>query len=383
MRSILPQVCAMLLYLFLVNHSAAQCVSNPTYVISGNSSGNYNIGPGQSVVIASSASFTGTINMNGGVLCNQGTIQTSATINANSGTIYNYGVIRQNNFNTPSGLTFYNYNLIFITGNLIINSGSYWYEDGQTTVGNNMQVNGVVTGTSTVCGGFKVSNHTTLNSNGNVSNIDFCDLGMPSGGFDVRNAAVPSSVTYCTCSFSPLPVELVDFTAECNSNTVNVSWSTASEVNNDYFILEKSADAVTWSEITKVAGNGNSNELKTYSYTDHASGLGATYYRLTQVDFNGDTEVFSPKSANCGNGETATLSVYPNPADEYVTVSYSGAGKWARWSIISMSGAVVNTGNLTADGNTQIEVSSLPAGVYTLRVADDSGAVQQTKLLVR
>ncbi|NTW32643.1 MAG: hypothetical protein HGB12_08475, partial [Bacteroidetes bacterium] len=88
-------------------------------------------------------------------------------------------------------------------------------------------------------------------------------------------------------SNSPLPVELLGFTASCNNETINIEWSTASETNNDYFTLEKSYDVSSWSTVAVIDGMGNSNTITNYTYTDTLSLPDGKlskvkYYRLKQ-----------------------------------------------------------------------------------------------------
>src|SRR5688572_4312066 len=84
---------------------------------------------------------------------------------------------------------------------------------------------------------------------------------------------------------SPLPIELISFTAEnTGTNIVNINWTTASEINNSHFIIERSLDAFSWTEIARIDGAGYSNELLNYDWIDEAPSSGTFYYRLSQVD---------------------------------------------------------------------------------------------------
>ena len=96
----------------------------------------------------------------------------------------------------------------------------------------------------------------------------------------------------------PLPVELVQFNADCQNNgTVKLSWTTASEINNDYFDVQKSFDASDFFSIGTVAGNGNSNTINYYEFIDEESG--PAYYRLKQVDFDGKFDYSDVVVASC------------------------------------------------------------------------------------
>ncbi|MDT8411307.1 MAG: hypothetical protein RQ875_02495 [Vicingaceae bacterium] len=98
---------------------------------------------------------------------------------------------------------------------------------------------------------------------------------------------------------TPLPVTLFNFETDCENGFVVLNWSTASEINNDYFVIEKSTDAINFFPIATVQGNGNSNSFISYNYTDPSPNYTTTYYRLKQVDFNGAFEYFEVVASTC------------------------------------------------------------------------------------
>jgi len=93
---------------------------------------------------------------------------------------------------------------------------------------------------------------------------------------------------------SPLPITLVSFTGQVNEQAVDLEWIVASQVNNDYFTLYRSINCLEWNEIKEIAGYGNCNEIITYNYTDTEPLEGISYYMLSQTDYDGTTERFSP-----------------------------------------------------------------------------------------
>jgi hypothetical protein len=92
----------------------------------------------------------------------------------------------------------------------------------------------------------------------------------------------------------PLPIELYTFEGSSIDDVNLITWSTASEHNNDYFILDRSTDGENWTTINKTTGMGNSTELIKYSYLDNSFGKRINYYRLTQVDFDGLRKTYGP-----------------------------------------------------------------------------------------
>lgn len=123
---------------------------------------------------------------------------------------------------------------------------------------------------------------------------------------------------------SPLPVELLVFESVCHSDGVELNWITASETNNDYFILEKSSDGANYSEIARIYGQGNSNSQSFYSYFDAADGKN-NYYRLSQTDFDGLSESFPVIFADCFDGNSdSDFVILNNPVDEEILVQITG-----------------------------------------------------------
>jgi hypothetical protein len=91
---------------------------------------------------------------------------------------------------------------------------------------------------------------------------------------------------------SPLPVALSSFKVVKKSNYNEVSWRTETEQNNDYFVLERSSDALTWSEVAKIKGNGDSYSPINYLWKDKEYNKSSNYYKLKQFDFNGEISEF-------------------------------------------------------------------------------------------
>jgi hypothetical protein len=121
-----------------------------------------------------------------------------------------------------------------------------------------------------------------------------------------------------------LPVVLLGFTATYVGNEgVKLSWMTSMEENNDYFTIERSADAVQFEEILTVEGAGDSEGLKEYVVYDRKPLFGNSYYRLKQTDFDGSSETFHV--VHVQNVLNESLLVYPNPVKNH-KVKIQGAG---------------------------------------------------------
>ena len=172
-----------------------------------------------------------------------------------------------------------------------------------------------------------------------------------------------------------LPIELTSFTATCDGRSSLVEWTTATEKNNDYFSLERSDDAINFTEIARVAGAGNSIEPLDYSYTDYGIHGGDNYYRLVQVDYDGTRTASEIVVANCIETEVGEPDVqaYPNPFSSDLTVVLDNFGnRAATIEVYDMLGKLIYTNKVAAPQNsyeTILNLSNLPPAAYTVRVS--------------
>ncbi len=187
---------------------------------------------------------------------------------------------------------------------------------------------------------------------------------------------------------NPLPIELVSFTANVNSNNeVVLNWVTAIEINNEFFTIERSADGEHFEEVTRVAGAGSSNVSSTYSAIDENPAMGLSYYRLKQTDFDGAFEYSNLASVvlNDAAQPTVQISVYPNPANvgHQIQVNISAAIIDYTIEVYEMgSGKLIYRGVSMGQQNQLDMPEGLAAGAYLVRVSNDT-EVQNQKLFVR
>ena len=196
--------------------------------------------------------------------------------------------------------------------------------------------------------------------------------GSTSAGTILTSAAVTSFSPFTLASASlgnPLPIELIKFSARCEGPVVALDWTTASENNNDFFILERSTDAKNWVEIQKTDGAGNSNFEINYSFHDTRVQKGIMYYRLKQVDFDGNfsySEIESVTGCSANESENA-LTVYPNPGNGFVSLAFTGNTD----NITSV--AVFTPGGeriyLAQNFESALDLSIFPKGVYFLKLS--------------
>jgi len=166
---------------------------------------------------------------------------------------------------------------------------------------------------------------------------------------------------------STLPVELIEYAVNCQSAGAEIHWKTASEHNNDFFILEKSNDLISYTKIAQVQGAGNSTTQNMYHYLDHNSNK-QSYYRLSQVDFNGKVTSFKPIVNDCSLSEINPdkIILYPNPASEWFSIQLP-ITVVAKIQILSIAGLIV-TEIEEATHMSKIKIDHLTKGVYIVKV---------------
>ena len=157
----------------------------------------------------------------------------------------------------------------------------------------------------------------------------------------------------------PLPVELTSFEVLVKGENVLLTWETASELNNAGFEVEKSKDGVVWNKIGFVAGNGTTLITQQYAFEDLSAAPGLWYYRLKQVDFDGQFEYSEVRSASITYDLITTL--YPNPTNG--TVYFKGLLNEpdVKYVVRDQLGRAVKSGTLV---NNQIDFAEIPSGLY-------------------
>ena len=127
-------------------------------------------------------------------------------------------------------------------------------------------------------------------------------------------------------SENTLPITLKSFSAKKENKNVVVQWTTGSEINNDYFTIERSNNGYDFIEIGKVDGSGNSSVDVSYSFTDKAPFSGDNYYRLIQTNFDGKYKIYLPVHVKNNNREETTnniIGISPNPFSGFFKIDYS------------------------------------------------------------
>lgn len=180
---------------------------------------------------------------------------------------------------------------------------------------------------------------------------------------------------------STLPISLVKFTAQQNGNTSLLKWQVANETNNDYFSIERSSDGTNFLPIGKVAGHGTIATQQDYQFTDENPVKGMNYYRLKQVDYDGNF-AYSNVATVSFNNNTTVFSVFPNPARNNVYFNIPESTSISVIRIFDSYGKKVMEKQIGNNTITQsLDVSALASGVYQVTLIQ--GTEQQTLHLVK
>jgi len=186
---------------------------------------------------------------------------------------------------------------------------------------------------------------------------EFPPLSIFSGGIGRGDAM-------CFEDETPLPISLNYFRGSCWGEEVSLEWATFSEINNDYFVVEKTNDGINWSNIDTIFGSGTTSSYNIYKSSDYRGGK-INYYRLRQVDFNGESESFDIISVSCDDKKSKELSVYPNPNNGVFKVE--GFGESAQLIVYDGMGKLVLQKEIQSN-TTEIDLSLKEPGVYLLKV---------------
>ncbi|WP_162427065.1 T9SS type A sorting domain-containing protein [Pontibacter pudoricolor] len=201
-----------------------------------------------------------------------------------------------------------------------------------------------------------------------------------------RTTDIPLALRFYSSSIrpidiTPLPVELVSFTATTDIKGVVLQWITASELDNDRFEIERSEDGKLFSKIGMVAGNGTSSRKIRYSFTDTKPLPEVSYYRLKQVDFDG-THKYSKIISVKNNALTANtiLEAYPNPFSNKlsVTITVPASEPDATLILYNLQGRRLQTIKTALEkgiNSFELDTHQLASGVYIIRITGNSSDV--------
>ena len=186
---------------------------------------------------------------------------------------------------------------------------------------------------------------------------------------------------------TPVPVELTSFTGITNNGAVELSWTTASETNNQMFEIQRQSSGSEFTTIGFVNGHGTTTETQEYNYVDRTVSTGIYSYRLKQIDFDGTYEYSDVVEVDVQAPlEFALDQNYPNPFNPSTSIQYSipetGNVRLAVFNLIGEEVAVLVNGTVQA-GHYEVSfnASSLPSGVYLYKL-QSANSVEVKKMML-
>ena len=184
-----------------------------------------------------------------------------------------------------------------------------------------------------------------------------------------------------------LPINLVKFDIEIEQGKVNIIWETASELNNDFFTIERSLDGYNFEKIQIIEGAGNSNQTINYIYEDQNPIEGILYYRLKQTDFNNDYTYSKVVAVNYKLSKESLFIIFPNPVsindDLFISFEESDSDKEVMISAYNVLGELLYSKLINKGISVAVDLNKhLPAGTYII-TATFKNKVYNNKLIIR
>lgn len=203
-----------------------------------------------------------------------------------------------------------------------------------------------------------------------LAEINATNFGVAISALIGQGTAEIDHIAITVWATSTLPVELLDFSGIAFKNYKQLKWMTASEINNAYFEIQSSIDGIHFNPIGTVAGNGNSSIAHTYSFDDTNPRGNDTYYRLKQVDLNGDFE-YSPIIL-LSKESSDEISIFPNPNEGAFQI-YNLENKIGTIDIYSSELKLMKQVSINAEIDPIIHIEDLSNASYYLFIHEKTG----------
>jgi len=189
-------------------------------------------------------------------------------------------------------------------------------------------------------------------------------------------------------NFWPLSIELLEMSVRCTNSSNQIDWQTSSETNNEKFQIFHSLDGESFKVIGGIKGAGNSTEIKNYSFQHKEAPLGKNYYKLRQIDFDGnytDSKVVV-FDGRCANLNFNTESIYYNAVNNMLNLTLNSlVDERGCFSLLDVSGRIIFKESFNINKHTDLYTFSMPLlsnGVYLVTLSDDGGGQYSQKIVI-
>ena len=308
----------------------------------------------------------------------------SNPVGQGSGNISNYSgstsmKVYGSQFFIPNGNVVNSKTLLTCNSRYKLTNGNFQNQSSSTWSGQNLCI--WVTGNS---------NHDLQNSGTwTVGVSGLCINGQIQGTFQTRLPAencgtIQNCFNSTPCCNPALPVSWLGIKAIKNDNGgVDINWATASELNNDFFTIEKSLDNRNFSRIGVLKGSGTKNTTTHYAFEDYNPGALTVYYRIKQTDFNGEYEYSSVVVVNPSK-PINNVTFQPNPAKNNVNLKWeSTTNDQMTIQLSDLSGAVILSEVMPLEGNTfNLNIQNINNGIYMINIVSKGKMIYRSKIIV-
>ncbi|MES2618045.1 MAG: T9SS type A sorting domain-containing protein [Bacteroidota bacterium] len=252
--------------------------------------------------------------------------------------------------------------------------------EGTLTFSNNITMSMNSTGTILIKSGGVItggSSNTKITWNSGSTGV----ISGPWSGSNTQTG--PSFANISTLAFvtmiTPLPITIIDYTAELQNNKVKIQWSTTSEINTKNFTVQRSVDGIVWSNIATLNAAGNSNTLNTYTYFDAQPKNGQNYYRFIERDLNNNQSVSDILFVNyTSTSRQYTANIYPNPCNAIVNIALEGVeSNDVVITVTNSFGQVVSTVTENTFGVYSIDTQNMNEGIYIITIQTGTENIAQ------
>lgn len=175
---------------------------------------------------------------------------------------------------------------------------------------------------------------------------------------------------------NPLPVKLRSFAGECISGKVHLNWQTVIEIDNDFFVAEKSADAKVWTSIATIKGG---KESRSYSCVDDQPTTPVSYYRLKQVDIDGTYTYSRMINVLSCKSEAKAIALYPNPTSTGVYLAMEESEN-ADYELYNLKGNLMHKDKIQ-NSKTYIDMSAWALGAYVLKMRQNNFIINTISII--